>query len=321
MSIAAQDGFDLEFASEELRADRQVVLAAVKQFGNALEYASKELRADREIVLAAVKRNGWALRFASKELRADRQFVLAAVKAGGDALQFASVELRADREVVLAAVAQRGDALRFASEELRTDGEITIAAVGKLLDDSNIPRPSPQYSPRSPQYSPRSPQYSPHPPQCGSVGVDLDTSFEQEPSKEESVGNLQAQMQSALNDARKQILDLQGEEHTAFESKTASDRSWLSARDAVEQYSAALQVLPNLDFMQGAMHIYKENCRFPYVDLETALCHEIKRKRADARDCMEREDKKGRIADVKLRKLDVQLAIADAHAAVLERML
>ena len=100
MSIAAQDGFDLEFASEELRAERQVVLAAVKQFGNALEYASKELRADREIVLAAVKRNGWALRFASKELRADRQFVLAAVKAGGDALQFASVELRADRYMV-----------------------------------------------------------------------------------------------------------------------------------------------------------------------------------------------------------------------------
>jgi hypothetical protein len=35
-----------------------VVLAAVQQKGWALEYASEELRGDREVVLAAVQRNG-----------------------------------------------------------------------------------------------------------------------------------------------------------------------------------------------------------------------------------------------------------------------
>ena len=86
-----------------------------------LTYATDEQRADREVVLAAVAQNGYALRYASVELRADREVVLAAVAQDGDALQFASVELRADREVVLAAVAQYGDALQFASVELRAD--------------------------------------------------------------------------------------------------------------------------------------------------------------------------------------------------------
>ena len=48
--------------------------------GGALEHASAELRADREVVLAAVQMNGWALVFASAELRADRAVVLAAVQ-------------------------------------------------------------------------------------------------------------------------------------------------------------------------------------------------------------------------------------------------
>ena len=44
----------LFFASAELQADREVVLAAVQQHGSALVYASSELRAGRDFVLAAV---------------------------------------------------------------------------------------------------------------------------------------------------------------------------------------------------------------------------------------------------------------------------
>ena len=57
--------------SDELCADREVVLAAVKQSGYALESASEELRADREVVMAAVKQDGRALRCASNALQAD----------------------------------------------------------------------------------------------------------------------------------------------------------------------------------------------------------------------------------------------------------
>ena len=52
-------------ASEELRADRNAALAAVRQNGRALCCASEETRADAEVVLAAVKQDGAALRYAS----------------------------------------------------------------------------------------------------------------------------------------------------------------------------------------------------------------------------------------------------------------
>ena len=48
-------------ASHELRADREVVLAAVAECGGALRYASKALRNDREVVLTAVAKHGYAL--------------------------------------------------------------------------------------------------------------------------------------------------------------------------------------------------------------------------------------------------------------------
>ena len=75
-----QDGNALGDASEELRADREVVMAAVMQDGSALGHASEELRADREVVMAAVMQDSEALYYASEELRADREIVKAAVE-------------------------------------------------------------------------------------------------------------------------------------------------------------------------------------------------------------------------------------------------
>mgnify|MGYP002365764157 FL=1 len=46
-------GFALEYASEDLRSDREIVLAAVKQNAEALVYASSDLRSDRELRLSA----------------------------------------------------------------------------------------------------------------------------------------------------------------------------------------------------------------------------------------------------------------------------
>ncbi len=44
-----EDGEALEYADDNLKADREVVLAAVKQYGGALEYASEELQQDEEL--------------------------------------------------------------------------------------------------------------------------------------------------------------------------------------------------------------------------------------------------------------------------------
>ena len=81
--------------------DRGEVLAAVAKDGQALRHATDELKADREFILAAVA-HGFALQHVSAELKADREVVLAAVRQYGPALSAASDELKADREVVLA---------------------------------------------------------------------------------------------------------------------------------------------------------------------------------------------------------------------------
>jgi len=66
-----------------------VVLAAVAQSGWALEYASKELRRDREVALTAVAQKGSALKCVPEELKADREVVLRAIAQDGQALKYA----------------------------------------------------------------------------------------------------------------------------------------------------------------------------------------------------------------------------------------
>ena len=73
---------------------------------NALEYATDELCGDKEIVLAAVKGDGRALEYATKELQGDRDIVLEAVKhVHPDALPYllkhVSAELQGDQEILL----------------------------------------------------------------------------------------------------------------------------------------------------------------------------------------------------------------------------
>ena len=101
LKIVKQNGFALEYASEELKNDKEIVLEVVKQNGYALKYASKELKNDKEVVLEAVKQNGYALKYASKGLKNDKEIVLEAVKQNGNALRFASKTLKNDKEFII----------------------------------------------------------------------------------------------------------------------------------------------------------------------------------------------------------------------------
>ena len=79
LSAVRQDGFrEFPDAAEELRSDKEAVLGAVRNHGDALGYAVKELRADKEVVLAAVQQNSHALKYVAEELQADKDIVLAA---------------------------------------------------------------------------------------------------------------------------------------------------------------------------------------------------------------------------------------------------
>ena len=54
MVAVAQYGCALEYASEVLKNDKEVVMAAVAEVGRALEYASDELKNDKDVKKAAM---------------------------------------------------------------------------------------------------------------------------------------------------------------------------------------------------------------------------------------------------------------------------
>ncbi|CAL1158111.1 unnamed protein product, partial [Cladocopium goreaui] len=64
------NGLCLETLSEDLRNDRDIVLAAVKHNGFAVIHAHPELRRDPEIALAAVSDRGFVLRYLEDALKA-----------------------------------------------------------------------------------------------------------------------------------------------------------------------------------------------------------------------------------------------------------
>jgi hypothetical protein len=65
-----------------LKADKEVVLAAVSQAGISLEYASPELKADKEVVLVAVSQDGNAIYSANPALKGDPEILWHASKKG-----------------------------------------------------------------------------------------------------------------------------------------------------------------------------------------------------------------------------------------------
>ncbi|CAK9084806.1 Cytoplasmic dynein 2 light intermediate chain 1 [Durusdinium trenchii] len=129
LAAVSADDDALQWASTDLQGDRAVVLAAVRRCGFALACAAGTLQADRSLVLAAVQRHGLALEFADTWLRADEEVVLTALEQDGNAFQFADVRLRSDRTFVLRAVRCNGYALTYAQPELRNDREIVMAAI------------------------------------------------------------------------------------------------------------------------------------------------------------------------------------------------
>ena len=78
-------------------SNKKFILTAVKQNGDALQYAEDNLKADKEIVFIAVKQYGRALQFANDKLKVDKEVVLTAVKQDENAVQYAGDKIRFDK--------------------------------------------------------------------------------------------------------------------------------------------------------------------------------------------------------------------------------
>ena len=125
MTAIIQNPIALEFASDTLKNDKEVVMNSVSKVGWTACYASEKLRADKELFLAGVQIDGQILYYASKELRDDEEVVLQAVRNKGLILKYASRRLRNNKEIILAAISQDKRAKEYIdSEELKQDEDV-----------------------------------------------------------------------------------------------------------------------------------------------------------------------------------------------------
>ncbi len=127
MAAVKNNGQALAFASPSMQEDKEVVMAAVKNDGSAIQFASASLQKDKDVLLTSVKNNIYAL-YTYRELQHDKDIFMAAVPIGYS-LQFASPALRADKEFILSLVKKNGMALEFASFALKQDKEVIYAAL------------------------------------------------------------------------------------------------------------------------------------------------------------------------------------------------
>ena len=70
----------MEFACEELRDDKEVILEAIRNNPEALEFASDRLKADREVVYESVSKVGWTYCYAKENLLEDKELLLAGLE-------------------------------------------------------------------------------------------------------------------------------------------------------------------------------------------------------------------------------------------------
>eukprot|EP00439_Symbiodinium_sp_Y106_P028017 s3271_g3.t1 len=134
----------LRKAPEELKADRDVVLAAMEQNVQAFKFASDTLRADRDVAMRALAKDIslvdfidmelWEDRLSqlSMELKSHRQLTMKVLEQQGECLQHAPATLQADREIVLLAarhVSKKStwNLLGIIGAALHSDKEVVIA--------------------------------------------------------------------------------------------------------------------------------------------------------------------------------------------------
>ena len=148
------DGMKLLIAPEEMRHNREVVLAAISQCVRVLEFVPMELRADAAVALEAVKAAltrkqqhyrtdfelfRWVLQHVAPSLHNDAYFTLNALEAINNrqdprvdmVMSFAADDLCAHRTFIDAALSYTPRAVIHASDELRCDQEFLLDAIAR----------------------------------------------------------------------------------------------------------------------------------------------------------------------------------------------
>lgn len=130
-----EDGM-VKFFPLELRSDRDLMLDIQKRlaFGiGILEYASPELRSNKEFALKMIEESSYNIEGASTDLLMDDDILLAAVR-GGNNLEYIPEEKKRDKEFLLKAVSAYYNFYRELPKEMRDDLDIVYNLVESILN-------------------------------------------------------------------------------------------------------------------------------------------------------------------------------------------
>merc|ERR1712130_380850 len=134
MNAVQRHGAALQYASNDLKKDLEIVKLAVKQDARSIFYAHRDLRNDEMFLLNCIESNYHTFKYLFTKFRNeafyDRIIQIQSINVDvarkiltcyGKALRLASDELKDNEELVSIAVESDGCALKYASNRLKRD--------------------------------------------------------------------------------------------------------------------------------------------------------------------------------------------------------
>ncbi len=141
-ALVTANGALLEFVPERIKNQKDIILAAVRKWGESLQFAPDQWQDDTGVVTAAVTQNGAALQYATPRHWSAKPVVNLAIETFPAALCLAPKDLQMDPDIYKKAV-ERGpaDVLSKISLEARDNAELAMmvfmSAPREPLDDDD----------------------------------------------------------------------------------------------------------------------------------------------------------------------------------------
>ncbi len=88
----------------QTKEEKDVVLEAVLNAGEAIQFADPKLKLDKEITLAAIKQSAYAFEHVDDKFKANKEIVETAISSDGYMLEHANKKFKKDKVVVLKAL-------------------------------------------------------------------------------------------------------------------------------------------------------------------------------------------------------------------------
>jgi len=116
-----------QFASDELKSNKKLILKVLSYSGNSLQYVQDSLKKDKEIVLEAAKQDGYSLQYADESFRQDREVVMFAARDG--ASNYIDSSFKKDQEICLSLIKKNAGNIFWCDESLKKDKGFMIKAI------------------------------------------------------------------------------------------------------------------------------------------------------------------------------------------------